>query len=85
MPVMYTGFFFMFLARASVVTMKAAAPSLTSEQSMAWNGVAIHRSFSTSSTVTASRSMAFHLRAACSDWVATTAARASCGTLCSYM
>ena len=65
--------------------MNAAAPSDTSEQSMAWNGVAIHRSFMTSSIVTGSRSIAFHFRAACSDWVATTAARASWGTSCSYM
>ena len=52
---------------------------------MAWNGVAIQRSFMTSSIVTTSRSIAFHLRAACSDWVATTAASASWGTSCSYM
>ena len=67
------------------MTRKAAAPSDTSEQSIAWNGVAIQRSFMTSSTVTTSRSIAFHLSAACSDWVATTAASASWGTSCSYM
>ena len=85
MPVMYTGVRFMPFARSAVVTRNAAAPSDTSEQSIAWNGVAIQRSFMTSSTVTTSRSIAFHFRWACSDWVATTAARASCGTLCSYM
>ena len=73
------------LARSAVVTRNAAAPSDTSEQSMAWKGVAIQRSASTSSIVTTSLSIAFHLSAACSDWVATTAASASWGTLCSCM